>query len=191
MNAKNLVSIVLLLFVGASVVYLVAGESHSRSETNRASPVGAAAQPSIQPPEARTVGAPQESPKTPNESVTLPQEPAKPQSKLVAYYFHRTQRCRTCLAMEAYAEEALIEAFPDAFASGDLEWRALNVEDSENEHFVQDYGLTASALIMVRSENDETKEWNNLEDIWSLVRDKGQFKEYVEREAQDYLEGGS
>jgi hypothetical protein len=44
---------------------------------------------------------------------------------------------------------------------------------------------------MVRLENDEPKEWKNLEQVWSLVRDEGKFKEYVEREAQNYLEGGS
>ena len=191
MKPKNIVSIVLLVFVGTSVAYLIVGGSHSPAEPSRASPAGAAAQPSVQPPEVRTVNAPQESPKAPTESVTLPQEPAKPQSKVVAYYLHRTQRCRTCLAMEAYAEEALTEAFPDAFASGELAWQALNVEDPENEHFVQEYGLTSSALIMVRTKNDETKESKNLEDIWSLVRNKGAFKEYVELEAQDYLEGGS
>ena len=191
MKAKNIVSIVLLLFVAASVVYLIAGETRSPSEAKRASPAGTVAQPSIQPPEVRTVGAPQEAPKTPNESVTLPQEPAKPQGKVVAYYFHRTQRCRTCLAMEAYAEKALTETFPDALASGKLEWRVLNLEELDNEHFVQDYGLTASALVMVRLENDQPQKWKNLDDVWTLVGNEGAFKGYVELEARDYLEGGS
>jgi len=191
MKPKNIVSIVLLMFVAASVVYLVAGESRSRSETNQARPAGAVAQPSIQPPEVRTVSGPQESPKTSTASVTPPQELAKPQAKVVVYYFHRTQRCRKCLAMQAYAEKALAEAFPDALASGELEWRVLNLEEPDNEHFVQDYGLTASALVMVRLENDQPKKWKNLDDIWSLVGNEGAFKQYVELEAQDYLEGGS
>jgi len=191
MKPKNFVSIVLLLFVAASVAYLVVGGSHSRSEPNKASPVRTAAPAPIKPPDAQTADALRESTKTPKESVTPPREPAKPQSKVVAYYFHRTQRCRTCLAMEAYAKDALIDEFSDALASGALEWRVHNVEDSGNGHFVQDYGLTASALVMVRLEDDDTKEWKNLDQVWSLVRDEGEFKAYVQREARNYLDGGS
>ena len=111
--------------------------------------------------------------------------------KLVAYYFHRTQRCQTCLAMEAYAAEALREGFSEAFESGELEWQAVNVEESQSEHFVEEYGLTASALVMVLFEDGEQKHWKNLERVWELVGDELQYKAYVEAEALAMLERAS
>ena len=93
--------------------------------------------------------------------------------------------------MEAYAEAGLRDGFPDAFESGELEWRAVNVEEPENEHFVEEYGLTASALVMVLLENDEQKQWKDLGRVWELVGDEWEFKEYVRDEAMAYLESGS
>ena len=177
MKAKNIVSIVLLLFVAASVVYLVASESSSQTNSDEGGAKNVAAQPAPAKPE---VGPPEAA-----------EETQEPKHKLIAYYFHRTQRCRTCLAMEAYAEAGLRDGLSDAFESGELEWRAVNVEEPENEHFVEEYGLTASALVMVLLENGEQKQSKNLERVWELVRDEWGFKDYVRSEALAYLENGS
>ncbi len=125
------------------------------------------------------------------ESAVIADETKETKHKLVAYYFHRTQRCRTCLAMEAYAEEALREAFPEAMEAGELEWHAVNTEEPANEHFVQDYEITSSSLVMVYLENGEQKEWKNLGEVWDLVGDKQEYQAYVETEALAYLEKGS
>ena len=192
MKAKNVVSIVLLLFVAASVVYLVAGESLSRSGQEQAAAPGTAAEPAPTQTAtgqgARTTAEPVE---PTDEPVELGKIPTAPQRKLVAYYFHRTQRCRTCLTMEAYAEDALREGLADAFESGALEWQAVNVEEPQYEHFVGEYGLTASALVMVLLENGAQKQWKDLGRVWELVGDEWEFKEYVRDEAMAYLESGS
>ena len=119
------------------------------------------------------------------------EETAATGTRLVAYYFHRTQRCRTCLAIEEYAEEALRNAFPEAFESRQLEWHAVNIEEPSNEHFVQDYELTSSSLVMVYFDRGEQKEWKNLDRVWDLVGDKMEYQAYVEGEALAYLEFGS
>jgi len=192
MKVKNVVSVVLLLFVAASVVYLVAGESLSRSDQEQAGSPGTVAEPT--PTEtaagqaARTTEEPVEST---GEPVEVAEMPTALQHKLVAYYFHRTQRCRTCLTMEAYAEDALRKGLPEAFESGELEWQAVNVEEPQHEHFVEEYGLTASALVMVLLENGEQKQWKDLGRVWELVGDEWEFKNYVRDEAMAYLESGS
>ena len=93
--------------------------------------------------------------------------------------------------MEAYAEDALREGLPDAFESGELEWQAVNVEDPQHEHFVEEYELTASALVMVLLENGKQKQWKDLGRVWELVGDEWEFKEYVLDEAMAYRESGS
>jgi len=191
MKAKDIVSMVLLLFVAVSVVYLVVGEWRSLSEPNEAGPTGTVVQAAPKQVEAEQGKAVEDSSKTPEESAKLLEEPPEPQHKLMAYYFHRTQRCRTCLTMEEYAEAGLRDGLPDAFVSGELEWRTVNVEEPENEHLVEEYGLTASALVMVLLENGEQKRSKNLERVWELVGDEWGFKDYVRDEALTYLEDGS
>jgi len=177
MKAKTIVSTVLLLFVAASVAYLVVNESRSQPEADQGVQNAGAAQTTVKEAVA--------------ESGVIADETKETGPKLVAYYFHRTQRCRTCLTMEAYANEALREGLPDVIESGELEWHTVNVEEPQNEHFVQDYGLTASALVMVFFENGERKQWKNLDYIWELVSDEWGFKEYVRDEALAYLESDS
>ena len=173
MMVKKVVAIVLLLFVGVSIACLVVGESTSQTKPDESSPkIAAPADPVVQP--AKVAAADH-----------------KPQHKLMAYYFHRSQRCRTCLAMEAYANEALRDAFPEALASGRLEWHTVNIAEPANEHFVLDYQLTSSALVMVYFDKGEQKEWKNLDRVWDLVGDKMEYQAYVEGEALAYLEFGS
>jgi len=111
--------------------------------------------------------------------------------KIMAYYFHSTQRCRTCLTMEAFAEQALSESLAEALKSRTLEWRAVNMEQPENKHFVKEYQLYASALVLVEIDAGAVKRWKNLERIWDLVADEAAFKSYVQSEAKAYLESES
>lgn len=177
MTAKNIVSIVLLLFVAASVVYLVASESSSQTGPDEGSAIITPAQPAAAKPDV-------ELPK-------VSEEAQQPEYKLIAYYFHGDFRCRTCLAMEAYAREALEEGLSEKLESGRLEWRAVNFDKPENEHFTQDFELTSSALVLVNMVDNKQKEWKNLPQIWDLVGDEWGFKDYVRSEALVYLENGS
>ncbi len=173
MTPKRIASTVLLLFVVASVVYIVVGESQQEAKTNgkddQAPPVQAVS----------------------DTTDAGPAAGAEAGHKLIAYYFHRTKRCRTCLTIQRYAEEALKEAFPEALNTGELEWRTVNVEEPAHEHFVIDYQLTTSELVLVDTENGQQTEWRNLKRIWELVRDELEFKTYVEAEAMVYLEQDS
>ena len=165
MKAKSIVTVVLLAFVGVSVAYLVIQESRSKPAAQSGTGQVAVASPESEPPDdAEQASAP------PDQQTS---------HKLIAYYFHRTQRCRKCLAIEAYAEEALKDAFPQALKTGELEWRVVNVEEPANEHFVEDYQLTSGALVLVDTQNGEQKEWRKLERVWKLVGDEPKFKAYV------------
>jgi hypothetical protein len=177
MKAKSIATIVLLGFVGVSVAYLIIQESASDpappSESGQTdSTTAKAADPGDAEP-------------------TLGEAHQQASHKLVAYYFHRTQRCRTCLTIEAYAEEALAEAFPEALESEELQWQAVNLDELANEHFVEDYQLTSSALVLVSRRDGEQEQWRNLDRVWELVDDELRFKAYVEAEAAAFLEQDS
>ena len=212
MKVKGIMSVVLLLFVAASVVYLIAGESWSRREPSQDSRSATTAKATVKQAQAESAKVAKEPAKVVEEPGKVSEEmtevagqttevseqaagvshkPSEPQHKVIAYYFHRTQRCRTCLTMEAYARDALQSDLPDGLESGELEWYAVNVEEPQNEHFVEEYALTASALVLVLSENGEQQQWKNLERVWELVDDEWEFKDYVRDETLSYLESGS
>ena len=177
MKAKNIVSVVLLVFVAASIVYLVVSETRSQPGTEQAGQKATVAQ--AHPTNAAAKPAPGGD------------ESEDPVHKVTAYYFHGDFRCRTCLTMERYAREALEEGLAEELESGWLEWRAVNYDKPENEHFTRDYGLTSSAVVLVNRVDNKQKEWKNLQQIWDWVGDEQGFKDYVRNEALTYLEDGS
>ncbi len=109
------------------------------------------------------------------------------QTRVVAYYFHRTMRCPTCLSIEEQAREAVDTGYSEALESGQLEWHAVNIEAPGNEHFEQDFELESSALVLVEMAGDEVLRWKNLTSVWELVEDPPAFQVYVWTELADFL----
>ncbi|MEJ2725750.1 MAG: nitrophenyl compound nitroreductase subunit ArsF family protein, partial [Deltaproteobacteria bacterium] len=118
-------------------------------------------------------------------------EAAKPESTVVAYYFHGNTRCVTCRTIESYAKEAIESGFPKALKKGQLGFKVVNVEEPQNEHFVQDYQLSASSVVLARFERGKQRDWKNLQLVWDLVRDHDAFVIYVQEEAESFLGEGS
>ena len=108
-------------------------------------------------------------------------------AKIVAYYFHGNARCPTCHKMEQYTKEAIEENFKDELANGLLVVKTVNVEEKENEHFVNDYQLYTKTLIISRVENGKEMQYKNLTKIWEYVRDKKKFFNYVTAEINNSL----
>ena len=107
---------------------------------------------------------------------------------VVLYYFHGTRRCSTCRSIEAYAQEAVEGKFNDALQSGTLKWTVLNTDESENAHFLKDFSLVSSSLVLVELDGGEVVRHEILQDVWTLVRDKPRFIEYVQKSVGEYLE---
>ncbi len=117
--------------------------------------------------------------------------PAVRAHRVVAYYFHTTQRCASCRAIEAYSREAIEGGFADAIRDGRLVWRVVNIETKGNEHFVKDYGLYTKSLVLVDEVRGVSSEWKNLDKVWQLLNDKPKFLRYVEDETRAFLAGHS
>ena len=114
-------------------------------------------------------------------------EPGK--SEVIAYYFHGNQRCRTCRNIEAYAQEAIRTGFSKEIKDGRLKWKVVNIDDQENEHYVQDFQLVTRSLVLQEKAKGTQERWKNLPRIWELVRNKEAFEEYVQEETRAFLEG--
>jgi len=89
--------------------------------------------------------------------------------------------------MEKYSREAIDSNFKDALASGRLEFKAVNVEDRGNEHFVDEYKLYTKTLILSLVKDGKEVKSKNLDKIWELVRDKQKFIKYVTSEVSGFM----
>ncbi len=158
MNAKKILTVVLLIFVAGSLGYLLVGKTGRSTNEESITPIAA-------------------------EEIELPDHQVK------AYYFHWTARCKTCLKIEKYTKEVFDSNFAEFLTSGEITWQAVNVEEPANEHFVKDYKLTSSSLVLVNMYNEKQTEWKNLKRVWKLAGDKAAFITYVRDETRDYLQG--
>jgi hypothetical protein len=100
--------------------------------------------------------------------------------KYIAYYFHPTARCESCINLENYIKELIELKYSDKGFS----FKEVNIEQKENEHYRKDYELQFSSVII---ENLENKKWKNLDSIWSFTNDKDKFIKYSESEINQFM----
>ena len=107
--------------------------------------------------------------------------------RVIAYYFHRTQRCPTCLRIEELTHEIIHQQFGSETASGKLELQIVNVEDPGSEHFETDFNLVSQSIVLVTLKDGKQTDWKNLDKIWELIGDEPSFKTYVADEVRGAL----
>jgi hypothetical protein len=118
----------------------------------------------------------------------MPKTDAAPMSHYVSVtYFHTTARCPTCHKIEELSNDTIRFNFEDELKTGKVVWRVINVDEPENEHYIQDYQLYSKHLIVSEIKDGKEVRWKNLEKIWTLVRDEEKFEEYVKTEINDWL----
>ena len=109
------------------------------------------------------------------------------EGKVIAYYFHGTFRCHTCNMMEKYSRQVIKNKFKNELDSGKLEFKAINVEESGNEHFVNDYQLYSKSLILSLVKDGKEIKSKNLTKIWQFATNKQRFFDYVTEEINSFM----
>ena len=103
-------------------------------------------------------------------------------TQVIAYYFHGTIRCETCLKIEKQAREAIERRFPVEAHEKRLVFQAVNYDKPENAHFLKDYKLPCPSLVVVRQKGGKDEKWKLLDKTWEHVENPIKFNEYVEGE---------
>lgn len=106
---------------------------------------------------------------------------------LNVYYFHGKMRCPTCRNMENYTIETVGKYFKKEIESGKINFKAVDVEQKGNEHYVKDYKLYTKTLIISVTKNGKEVQYKNLDKIWEYSRNKEKFVNYVKNEITGYL----
>lgn len=211
MKSKNIVTAILLAFVVVSVAVLVLRESRGPAEPNSStqsvaetetatdsemavllndtkSTLSSASEKAAElHSETVSNSAKSEHAKPVKSSRVTDRIPASP--KVVVYYFHGNTRCITCRKIESFAKSAVESGFASELKTGQIEFRVVNVEEPDNEHFVQDYQLVTRSVVLSRVQNGTQQGWKNLDQVWTLVRDPEAFQRYVVDETKQLLGG--
>jgi hypothetical protein len=116
-----------------------------------------------------------------------PARKADSSDRLIAYYFHGTARCESCIKIETYSRSAIEAGFPDLLKSGRLEYRTVNTDIPANEHYLDDYQLYTKSVVLADMDGDKQVRWKNLEKVWDLLDSEDTFVRYVQDEVKQYL----
>jgi len=102
-----------------------------------------------------------------------------PTDRVIVMYFHRTQRCPTCLKMGSYSEEAVVKGFAQQIEDGTVEFHYVDFQDKKNAALTKGYKIGGPSLIVARVAKNKVLEVNDLKEIWTKNRDKEVFLKYV------------
>jgi len=166
MNAKKIVSAVLLAFVVISLGWLFYPQGQNETTPAETSAPGE--------------GAADSAPAT---------NPPASTDRVIVYYFHTTYRCPACTKIENYTKEAVETGFAEALREGRLEFHSIDVTEPSHSHFIQDYQLSAKSVIVVEIKDGREARWKNLARVWRLTRNKDDFMSYIRDEVNLYLQG--
>lgn len=206
MKGKNVLTVLLLVFVIASLGYVAFGELGGRASAPAPQKTSAPASPAapattVAPvraaaPTPATAAVTQESKtpaplpeRTPEAANGATAEAPAAGKHFVAYYLHGKARCVSCTTIERLTKNALDTHFADAQKSGLMEVRLINVETSENRHYIQDYQITNQSVILSELQDGKEVRWKNLKQVWRLFRDETAFDDYIRTETEAFLKG--
>ncbi|OIP27971.1 MAG: hypothetical protein CO103_08170 [Chloroflexi bacterium CG_4_9_14_3_um_filter_45_9] len=114
--------------------------------------------------------------------------PLVPSDKVEVVYFHRTQRCSSCLYAEKWTRYTVETYFADELASGKVVFKVLNVEDKENAAIVKKYGAFTSSLF-INTIKDGTDHIKEATDVYTLIGKDDAFVKAVKSNIEKSLKG--
>ncbi|OHB66949.1 MAG: hypothetical protein A2V70_08655 [Planctomycetes bacterium RBG_13_63_9] len=119
---------------------------------------------------------------------TAEQKAKLPEHRVMAIYFHRTQRCPTCKRISAYIEEGVKDGFAQQIKDKKVSLHLIDYQNKKNEQYAKFYKIAGPTLVIVDVHDNKVTRWAPMPKVWSLVGQKKDFLEYVQEGVRDYLE---
>jgi thiol-disulfide isomerase/thioredoxin len=102
-------------------------------------------------------------------------------AKVMVYYFHSKQRCKTCLTIQEVAGNTIAENFAE---NKDVKFVEIDYSEKANEAIAEKYEIANSSLIVVSGDD-----FVNLTDVAfaNALRNPDVLKETLIAEVNNYL----
>ncbi|MFA6033029.1 MAG: nitrophenyl compound nitroreductase subunit ArsF family protein [Myxococcota bacterium] len=113
-------------------------------------------------------------------------EEGKP-DKIVVYYFHGNRRCKTCMGIQQTIEETIHKRFANERATGFLVYKEVNFEEPANKHYLEEYQLSFSTMVVAAMKGEKRLKYENCEKVWEFSHDQPKLVDYVAERIGEYL----
>ncbi len=107
--------------------------------------------------------------------------------------FRGSSYCPTCDLMEKLSKELLYgptSPFARDVKEGKLSFMVVNFEKPGNEHYLFDYDLYTTTIVLIEQRDGEQARWKNLQESWEHAEKTGDFKEYLAGKIRDFEREG-
>ena len=108
--------------------------------------------------------------------------------RVVAIYFHRTNRCPTCKRISAYIEESIKVGFAKQIKDGQISVHMIDFQNPKNRAYTKAYKISQPTLVLADVRDNKVTEWKPMPKVWSLVAKREAFFKYVQDGIRKYLE---
>jgi len=106
---------------------------------------------------------------------------------LIVYYFHGSQRCPTCQAIESQSRETVETDFAEELKSDDLAWKILDYESPSVAELTKRFEIVMPVVVLARMKDGRIDDWRRLDRVWALHGDKTAFRDYLRGQIQEML----
>lgn len=107
---------------------------------------------------------------------------------VLVYFIHGRAKCPTCDLMLAHTRSALETSFPEETRSGRLRLVPVDVEKPGNEHFMEDFDLFTTSVVLYSRKGEGKARWKNLARAWELAENGESYKTYFIAEVRRFIE---
>lgn len=111
-----------------------------------------------------------------------------PADGLVVVNFHAAIQCNGCREIDRETQTVMESEFSDALKSGRISHAVINYEDPANKHFIQDYGLSTSTVVVTRRRNGRDAAWQRLDAVWNHLYDDPAMRAYLKAHINQFME---
>ena len=106
---------------------------------------------------------------------------------LEIYYFHRTERCATCNAIEDGIKSTL-NSYKKEIKKGDLIFLSINFEEDTENEIIKNYEIESPTLLFIYNIKGERKFLDLTEDAFSNARiNPSKFKKVLKGKINDFF----
>lgn len=107
---------------------------------------------------------------------------------LEVYYFHATNRCPTCISIEANTKKTLETSFANELKEGKIKFTILNSDEDKNKALCEKYEAYGATLILVKYLNGKETSENMTNFAFSYSRNQaGKFMDGLKVKIEEMI----
>lgn len=104
---------------------------------------------------------------------------------IAVYYMHSTFRCETCNTIEAMTRDLLDNEYAQEIESGLIRWQEVDFQ--KDKTLARRFDIAASCIVVANVRDGEYREFQRLDNVWTLLNNSSAFDQYIRNAIDVYL----